>query len=163
MTPARAAYQKRNGVLTESERKEIPNRVLLGLARDMIREGHTATIAVKGYSMRPFLEHERDLVLLEPVEELNIGDAVLAEIEPDHYVLHRIIDIKGDDLTLMGDGNLKGTESCKRQNVAGIVTQYIRPNRTLRSSDPALQRRIRLWRRLLPLRRWLLFIYKTII
>lgn len=163
MTPVRANYRKRNGVETTEARRELPNHVLLGLARDMIREGHTATISVKGYSMRPFLEHQRDRVILAPPTELNIGDAVLAEVEPGHYVLHRIISINGDQVTLMGDGNVQGTESCQRQDVAGIVTHYLRPRRTLLASDPKLQRRIRIWRRLLPIRRYLLFVYKAII
>ena len=163
MTPFRMNYRKRNGVKSQEARKEIPNRVLLGLARDMIREGHTATISVKGYSMRPFLEHERDRVILDAPNDLKVGDAVLAEIEKDHYVLHRIIDIDGERVTLMGDGNVSGTESCRLSDVAGVVTHYLRPQRTLLASDPTLQRRIRLWRKLLPVRRYLLFIYKAII
>ncbi len=163
MAPLRWSYQKRNGVEIKEEKKEIPNNVLLGLARDMIREGHTATISVKGYSMRPFLEHQRDRVILDNPETLQIGDAVLAEISPDHYVLHRIIDLDGDDVTLMGDGNINGTETCKRWDVAGVVTHYLRPNRTLLASDPKLQWRIRLWDQLLPIRRYLLFIYRTML
>ena len=163
LAPVRWNYQKRNGTESKEAKKEIPNRVLLGLARDMIRDGHTATISVKGYSMRPFLEHERDRVVLDVPETLQVGDAVLAEIAPDHYVLHRIIDIDGDDLTLMGDGNVQGTEHCKRWDVAGIVTHYLRPQRTLLASDPKLRKRIRLWGRLLPVRRYLLFIYRTLI
>lgn len=163
MTPVRRNYRQRNGVKSEGERREIPNRILLGMARDMIREGHTATIAVKGYSMRPFLEHERDRVILDAPTDLKVGDAVLAEITPDHYVLHRIIDIEGEQVTLMGDGNVRGTESCRLSDVAGIVTHYLRPGRTLLASDPTLQRRIRLWRRLLPIRRYLLFVYKAIV
>ena len=126
-------------------------------------EGHTATISVKGYSMRPFLEHERDRVMLDAPKDLKVGDAVLAEISKDHYVLHRIIDIDGDRVTLMGDGNISGTESCRVSDVAGVVTQYLRPRRMMFASDPKLQRRIRLWRKLLPVRRYLLFIYKAII
>ena len=163
MTPVRVSYRRRNGRLEQEARKEIPNRVLLGLARDMVREGHTATIPVKGYSMRPFLEHQRDSVLLEAPGELKVGDAVLAEIEPDWYVLHRIIEIEGDDITLMGDGNIGCTERCKRKDVAGVVTQYIRPRRTLFADDPKLVRRIRLWKRLYPIRRYLLFVYKAIV
>lgn len=163
MTPFRVSYRRRNGVEPTEPRRELPNHILLGLARDMIREGHTATISVKGYSMRPFLEHERDRVILAPPTDLRVGDAVLAEISPGHYVLHRIIRIEGEQATLMGDGNVCGTESCLLQDVAGIVTHYLRPNRTLLASDPRLQRRIRLWRRMLPLRRYLLFIYKAII
>ena len=163
LSPVRWNYRKRNGVRGNEERKEIPNRILLGLARDMIREGHTATISVKGYSMRPFLEHQRDCVILDAPRDLKVGDAVLAETVPDHYVLHRIIAIQGDEITLMGDGNIRGTEHCQRKNVAGVVTHYLRPGRTLLADDPVLKRRIRLWRKLLPIRRYLLFVYKAIV
>lgn len=163
LSPVRRNYRQRNGVRYEGERREMPNRILLGMARDMIREGHTATIAVKGYSMRPFLEHERDRVILDAPKDLKVGDAVLAEIAPDHYVLHRIIAIEGDQVTLMGDGNVRGTESCRLGDVAGVVTHYLRPGRTLLASDERLKRRIRLWRRLLPVRRYLLFVYKAVV
>ncbi|MDE6633662.1 MAG: hypothetical protein K2J96_00175, partial [Bacteroidaceae bacterium] len=80
-----------------------------------------------------------------------------------HYVLHRIIRIEGGRLTLMGDGNVKGTERCRRQDVAGVVTHYLRPTRTLSASDAGLKRRIRLWRSLLPVRRYLLFAYRAMV
>lgn len=123
---------------------------------------HTATIWVKGYSMRPFLEHMRDKVQLAfPSRPLRVGDAVLAEIGPGHYVLHRIIQVEGDRLTLMGDGNVRGTERCRVQDVAGIVTHYIRPRRTIPADASWLNFRIRVWRRLLPIRRYLLLLYRA--
>ncbi len=163
MTPLRRNYQRRNGCHPTEERREMPNEVLLGLARDMIREGHTAVINVKGYSMRPFLEHCRDKVKLAPATDLSVGDAILAEIQPGLFVLHRIIRIEGDTITMMGDGNIRGTEQCRRGDVCGIVTEYIRPGRIIPATDPTLCRRIRTWRKLLPVRRWLLIIYKSII
>lgn len=111
--------------------------------------------------MRPFLENLRDRVKLAPWTSLAVGDAVLAEIEKGHFVLHRIIKIEGDNLTLMGDGNIRGTEHCTVNDVCGVVTEYIRPNgHVLQAGNQRLQRRIRLWRRLLPVRRLLLFVYK---
>lgn len=164
LLPWRRFRRQRDGVVKTDGRHEIPNSVLLGMVRDSIREGHTATIWVKGFSMRPFLEHLRDKVLLSPVTRpLTEGDAVLAEITPNQYVLHRIIKIDGDNLTLMGDGNLCGTEQCKVQDVAGIVTEYIRPRRSFKADDPKLVRRVKLWRKLLPCRRLLLLVYKSII
>lgn len=163
-TPLRQVRRKRDGVVQTDGRHEIPNAVLLGMVRESIREGHTATIWVKGFSMRPFLEHMRDKVVLAPLTKpLVEGDAVLAEITPDHYVLHRVININGDDITLMGDGNLRGTEQCRLQDVVGIVTDYIRPKRSIMADDPKLIRRVRLWRKLLPYRRLLLLIYKSIV
>lgn len=145
---------------TAAHRMEIPNAVLLGQVKEAIREGHTATINVKGYSMRPFLEHRRDKVRLAPFTELEAGDAVLAEISPDVYVLHRIVLVEGDTVSLMGDGNLAGMEVCRKEEVVGVVTHYIRRDKTIPASDPRLRRRVRLWRRLLPVRRYLLCIYR---
>lgn len=119
--------------------------------------------------MRPFLEHQRDKVLLDSPQGAKVEDAVLAEIAPGKYVLHRIIDIKPnpqnpeeDEITLMGDGNIKGTEHCLRKDICGIVTQYIRPTRTIPANTPSLIRDIRRWKKLLPIRRFLLIIYKAI-
>ena len=112
--------------------------------------------------MRPFIEHTRDRVFLEKRDTYNVGDAVLAQIAPGHYVLHRIIEKNGDNLTLQGDGNVKGVERCLEQDVSGVVTQYIRPNRTIPADDPKLIRRIKLWRKLRPIRKYLLFIYNAI-
>lgn len=160
--PVAKRYAKRNGTTSTAPRVELPNEVLLGLARDMIRQGHTVTIHVKGFSMRPFLEHQRDKVLLEAAGELHVGDAVLAEITPGHYVLHRIISMNGEELVLQGDGNVRGVEHCTVADVAGVVTRYIRPNRTIDAGDRHLCRRVRLWGELRPVRRYLLFVYKAI-
>ena len=163
MTPWRRHYQKRNGTVSNQPRHELPNDVWLGEVSQMLAEGKPYAIYVKGYSMRPFIEHTRDRVFLEKRDSYNVGDAVLAQITPGHYVLHRIIEKKGDDLTLQGDGNLEQVEFCKEQDVSGVVTQYIRPHRTISADDPKLVRRIRLWRKLRPIRRYLLFIYKAMI
>ena len=162
LTPWRRRYQKRNGIVTNQPRHELPNDAWLGEVSQMLREGKPYAIYVKGYSMRPFIEHTRDRVFLEKRDNYNVGDAVLAQIEPGHYVLHRIIEKQGEKLTLQGDGNLRAVETCRMQDVSGVVTQYIRPHRTIPSDDPKLVSRIRLWRRLRPMRRFLLFIYNGI-
>lgn len=165
-TPWRRAKQRRYADPTADAlpRREMPNDKFLPLVREYVSNGEPVVINVKGYSMRPFLEHLRDRVELAPCTTLNIGDAVLAEIAPGHFVLHRIIAINGDHLTLMGDGNIRGTEHCTISDVCGVVTRYLRPNgHVLLASDPKLQRRIRLWRCLLPIRRFLLFPYRMTI
>jgi len=163
LTPWRRRYQKRNGIVSNQPRHELPNDAWLGEVSQMLSEGKPYAIYVKGYSMRPFIEHTRDRVFLEKRETYNVGDAVLAQIAPGHYVLHRIIERQGDNLTLQGDGNVRGVELCKVQDVSGMVTQYIRPQRIIPADDPKLIRRIRLWRRLRPIRRYLLFVYKAIV
>lgn len=184
LTPIRRQRQRKyqDPLSDSASRVEMPNEKLLPLVRAMIEKGHTATIAVKGYSMRPFLEHLRDKVELEPWTEtgLFVGDAVLAEIAPGHFVLHRIIEIDGvtafgqgfrpEDvrpdmqITLRGDGNVVGTESCTAADIGGKVLRYIRPNgHVLEASDPKLISRIERWNRLYKYRRYLLFFYRATI
>ena len=161
LAPLRWLNRHRNGVSSGTQRHELPNEVLLGLVCEEIRRGHTAVIWVKGYSMRPFIEFGRDRVKLAPPADVAVGDAVLAQIHPGHYVLHRIIERRGDNLTLQGDGNVRGVEHCTVGDVCGTVVEYIRPRRTILASDPSLRRRIRLWRMLRPIRRYLLFLYRA--
>ena len=163
LTPWRRRYQKRNGIVSNQPRRELPNDVWLGEVSQMLREGKPYAIYVKGYSMRPFIEHTRDRVFLEKRDSYSVGDAVLAQIAPGHYVLHRIIEKQGDILILQGDGNIDQIEYCKEGDVSGVVTQYIRPNRIIPADDKKLVRRIQLWRRLRPIRRYLLFVYKAIV
>ena len=85
---------------------QFPNAQLLPEIIKLLNEGHTVTLQLRGFSMRPFLEDKRDKALLAKREIYNIGEPVLAEISPRHYVLHRIIKIEGEDVTLKGDGNL---------------------------------------------------------
>ena len=77
----------------------------------MLNERHTVTLRLRGFSMRPFLEDGRDKALLTKPVTIKKGDAVLAEVTPGHYVLHRIISIKGENVVLRGDGNI-GVERC---------------------------------------------------
>ena len=106
--------------------KEIcySNAVLLPEIIKLINEGHTVTLRLKGYSMRPFLEDGRDKALLTLPKNPHVGDPVLAEISPGRYVLHRIVKIEGEQVTLLGDGNLV-CEHCRLKDTkAGGVGVY---------------------------------------
>ena len=142
---------------------QFANAVLLPEVVKLLEEGHTVTLRLKGFSMRPFLENERDKALLKAAEEIHVGDPVLAEINPGVYVLHRIIDINDDDVTLRGDGNLT-TENCKRSDVKGIAVGFYRKGRKhLDKTDGWKWRTYSwLWMRLFPVRRYLLAFYRRI-
>lgn len=142
---------------------ELPNNVFLPEVGRLIAEGHNVTITPKGNSMRPFVESGRDKVVLSKAGQLRVGDAVLAEISSGTFVLHRIIAIDGERLTLQGDGNLRGTERCRIADVLGVVTQYLYPGHSVSAADPSLCRRVRIWRQLRPVRRYLLYIYRKLI
>lgn len=146
-------------------RRELPNEVFLPVVSSYVAKGESAIIWVKGYSMRPFLEHMRDKVELSPCTDVMVGDAVLAEYAPGHFVLHRIIAKEGKKLTLRGDGNLQGVEHCTTEDVRAIVTKYIRPGgHVLRNDDPKLIINIKRWGKLpVWVRRVFLFLYRQTI
>ena len=85
---------------------------------------------------------------------MRVGDIVLAYFE-NHYVLHRIVAINGEEVVLMGDGNLKGTEQGDRSEVVGKVVEIITPD--LRQHKPG---KAWLWRHTLFFRKYLLKVYR---
>ncbi len=110
-------------------RIELPNEILLKEVRALIANGHDVTLRVRGVSMRPFLEDRRDKIVLTRVQDIKVGDAVLAEIAPGKYVYHRIIKIENDRVTLKGDGNICGTEECNLAGIVAATKQLIRKER----------------------------------
>lgn len=136
----------------------MANDQLLPEVIRLLEEGHTVTLPLRGFSMRPFLEDGRDKALLKLPKAIRVGDAVLAEIAPKRYVLHRIVDINGERVTLRGDGNL-GIEQCCLCDVRATAIGFYRKGRQTLDSTSALKWRVYSWwwTRLLPLRRYLLF------
>lgn len=145
---------------------KIPNNILIPDIKNKITQYGNATIRVYGYSMRIFLENGRDKVTLTrpEIDKLQKGDVVLAEIAPQLYVLHRIIRRNGNHLTLMGDGNVQGTEECDVNSVIGIATAFYRKNREKPDLATSKKWKIysRVWLTLTPIRRWILAFYRHI-
>ena len=129
----------------------------------ILDEGHTVTLKLRGRSMRPFLEDGRDKALIKKADDIHVGDAVLAEIFKGVFVLHRIISIDGDNVTLRGDGNLN-TERCTRKDVKGTVVGFYSKGRPTLDSTDSMKWKVYsyLWTRLYPIRRYLLAFHRII-
>lgn len=136
------------------ERVILPNEVLLGEVALLLQEGREVVITPKGKSMVPFIRGEVDRVKLRYPDKLDVGDIVLAHFGGS-YVMHRIVAINGDNVTLMGDGNLKDTEQGDRKDVVGVVVEIISPNKRHHKPGKAW-----LWRHTLFLRKYLLKVYR---
>ena len=127
----------------------------------LIDEGHTISLKLRGYSMRPFLENERDTAVIKKATEIICGEPVLAEVLPGKYVLHRIIKIDGEDVTLLGDGNIN-VEHCKKENIKAQVVGFYRKGKTSIDYISGNKWKIysHIWSFLRPIRRYLLGIYR---
>lgn len=155
--------QDHNTTTLKTRNVEIPNFILIPKIVEFLKEGHSVTLPLKGFSMRPFLENKRDKALLVSPTKVAVGDPVLAEIAPKHYVLHRIIKIEGDAITLLGDGNLL-PEHCKEEDIKAAVVGFYRKGRTKLDRTDGRKWKIysSIWMSLRPIRRWLLAFYRRI-
>lgn len=139
----------------------IPNEILFPLLIEDINNGKTCTLRLRGNSMRPFLENNRDIAIFTKPDDVKVGDPVLAEIQPGHYVLHRVMKIEDENVTLMGDGNY-GCEYCTTSDFRASVIGFIRKGRHKADRTDGWKWKTYswFWVKMLPLRRWLFIFYR---
>lgn len=141
----------------------MTDREIIDEVLRLVDEGVSVTLPVGGRSMLPFIVGGRDSVILRKARRIAVGDVVLAWVEGRRYVLHRVIDIDGSRATLMGDGNIAGTERCPVGDIKALATHVVKGNgKTHSLYDRHSQFSVGIWRKLLPVRRYLLAIYKRL-
>ncbi len=137
----------------------IPNEILFPEVERLLAEGHEIILRTKGSSMFPFIVGDRDSVVLQQMDSVRVGDIVLAHL-PDNYILHRVYRIIGNDIYLMGDGNQCAVERCVRNAICGKVKQIIRAGRVVECDSRKERLLVMSWRWLLPVRKYILGIWK---
>ena len=128
----------------------------------LVQEGVTVTFPVTGQSMLPFIIGGKESVILRRPGVIGVGDVVLAWVDGNRYVVHRIIKLDYDRVTLMGDGNLT-TEHCALGDIKARVTHVVSADNKKRDLYSRWRvRAAKLWYWLRPIRRYLLAIYKRL-
>ena len=75
-----------------------------------------------GYSMYPLIKQREDVLRIVKTDNYKKGDIVLYKSEVDHYVLHRILKIKKDQIILAGDYNYFKDKPISKDKVLGLLT-----------------------------------------
>lgn len=141
----------------------LQNSIFLPQVSEFLKEGKTVTLRARGYSMRPFIEHDRDDLIFSYTDKVEVRDVILAEIEKGHFVCHRVENIDGDKITLRGDGNVRGTESCTLDDVRGKLVKVVRLGKTWDLETSRFWKFYsKVWPSLLPVRRYLLALNKIL-
>lgn len=147
----------------DNSSQRLKDNLIIQEAIRLVEDDICVTLPVDGRSMLPFIIGGKESVILEKPSELKISDIVLAWVDNCRYVVHRIIAFKGEDVILMGDGNIRGTEKCRLDDVKAIVTHIVDEKGKRHNIN---SRKYRwgafLWGRLRPVRRYLLAIYRRI-
>lgn len=118
--------------------KCVNNDILIPEMAELLHEGKDVRFTPTGVSMRPFIEGGKDVVVLRKLPDVRVGDISLAAINRPisnsaaiqsptaqrsniSYVLHRVISVRNDHVTLLGDGNIGATEQCTTSDILGTV------------------------------------------
>ncbi len=144
----------------------VQNNKLLDDVANIVASGKQVILLTKGQSMLPFIVGGEDSVELSKIDsEICVGDILLAKLTTPtpHYIIHRVIKTDGDRITLMGDGNLIGSEECHRKDIVARITSIIKRNRRrINPNSKSQQRYAQIWQKLQPIRRYLLAILRRV-
>jgi len=130
---------------------KVPNQLFFNLIQEDLNLGKTVKFNVSGNSMLPFLRHADQVAIKQPIDNVNIGDILLAKHE-GKIVLHRLVGMKDDTLILAGDGNLYQKEIILKNDVLAIVMNGYRDRKELHVNSWYNKKLGILWYYLRPLR-----------
>jgi hypothetical protein len=104
---------------------------ILPLVEEQVKVGGYFYLIPKGVSMLPTIKGDVDTVTLEAPDSLKSGDIVLYKRENGQVVLHRIVKISGDELTLCGDAQMDFELGIKAGDVVARVREIKKGERII--------------------------------
>ena len=144
----------------------IPNNAFFENAEQLLSEGKSVELRCLGRSMQPYLRGDgREVIIASPFspDELIPGAIVLFRYSGKH-ICHRIIGREGEQLLIQGDGVISAREQVLVSDVIGIIRTVIRRDKKPVSTQSKFSQYYwNCWRRLTPVRRYLLYAYHFIV
>lgn len=121
--------------------------------KESLKSGATVPLTVTGSSMMPLLKPHRDIVWLERCGDGDIkkGAILLFERRNGKPVLHRVIKIRNNELTMNGDAQSQSEKIDKKQVVA-CVKKIERNGKIIDIGNKRLKAWDGLWRVTRPVR-----------
>ncbi len=111
----------------ENKKKLVSNDIYFAYVEEMIGEGRSVEVPLRGVSMQPSLYEGRHSIVLVPVDtdkDLFIGCIALFVFKGRH-VVHRLIGVDGDICTFKGDNLPTSKEIVRREDVKAIVSRSL--------------------------------------
>lgn len=144
--------------------KSVDNKLMAEEIRKLISEGNAPTFTVRGNSMNPMIVDRRDSMTLGPWTDSDLRKGCVAFVRDTrgNYLIHRIIKRDGSILTLLGDGNIKKTETADVNDVIGIMYSIERKGRTIKVESLTWKVYSWIWMTLEPIRRWPLGLWRRL-
>ena len=123
------------------------------LLQEEFGEGRDFALRVTGWSMMPFLRHERDRVILQSPAQNPPGvyDVVLFSRDDGKLVLHRIIGRDDEGYVINGDAQT-WTERIRPEQILAVAGGFVRGMRFFFADSRTYRVLTRLWVWLRPVR-----------
>ena len=86
---------------------------------DVLNKDNELFFTNVGYSMYPLIKEREDILHIVKSDEFKKGDILLYKSNVDHYVLHRLLKIKKDKITLAGDYNYFKDKPITKESILG--------------------------------------------
>lgn len=118
-----------------------------------VQEGRKVKFTVTGNSMFPLFADRRDQVTVEKAEHIKKYDIVLHLRSDGHYILHRVIAVKGEKLTIAGDNEICKERDVNKSQVIAVVSSFVRKGRECSVDSFLYKLYCRGWLFIFPLRR----------
>ena len=120
---------------------QVDNKIFFAEVENLLAEGESVTVRVRGCSMMPHLRDGKHSVVVRrcKAEDIKLGAVMFFEYR-GQWIMHRLRRIEGDRLIFAGDGNYKLVEIVRREALRGVVTDIIPPSGKKFSCESSLWR-----------------------
>lgn len=134
----------------------------LNTMKELIEQGETVPVPVAGISMRPFLSHHKDTVMIQkPSSPLKKGDIVLYQRIDQQFVLHRILKVNPNHTyDIIGDAQCVIEHNVPRSQIIGIAIQAERNGKWITPKNIIWKYYSKVWIHTISLRKLYLFFRK---
>lgn len=105
-------------------RESIELSELYPLMAEVIAQGGSFRFYPRGTSMLPMLVEGEDSVLLAAAKDIAVGDVLFYRRDNGAFVLHRLIDLHGDKLTMCGDHQRALEYGVRREQVLARLVGF---------------------------------------
>ncbi len=127
-----------------------------GTTYEQYLAGHGAlTYTFKGSSMNPMLKQGRDLftVKAKTPERCRKYDVVLYRRPPNHYVLHRIVEVHDTDYVILGDNCISKEYGITDEDILAVMTSFTRRGKEHSVQEAPYRIYSRVWYAIYPIRK----------
>lgn len=145
--------------MENEKKKRIRLEEIYPVISEKLGEGGTVEIPITGVSMLPLLVQGRDTVTIEK-GEYKKGDIIFYRRDDGHFVLHRIIGENAEGFILCGDNQWVKEYGITERHIIGRVIQIERKGKAFPVTDKKYRFYCSVWQLLLPLRRYIMYIYR---